>query len=330
MNIPQFTGQPLIEHWNGNTWLTVPGPATPQNELSTLIGITAVTNNDVWAVGYSMNAMKLTSQVLIEHWNGTRWLIVPGPTNVKPGSLSAITAPGSDDIWAVGSTVSAPGTSSEALILHWNGSNWQVIPAASTTGNSSLRSVTAVSTNNVWAVGSSSSSTKQSKALIEHWDGSNWQVIPAAASSMSFNILSAVTAISNNDIWAVGNSFTQPSQIYPLVEHWDGNTWSTVSTSDLPASFVPTAISALNANAVTVDDIWIGGAQALAHWNYKNWQSFPTPSQKGFKLFEAITTLAHDNVWAVGFSLEKNNVVPLIEHWNGNSWQVISNPSLAF
>ncbi len=324
MNIPQFTGQPLIEHWDGNKWLIVPGPTTPSNELSTLIGATAITNTDAWAVGFSMNVTKLTGQVLIEHWDGNNWQVVPGPTNVKPGGLSAITALGPNNIWAVGSTDSASSASSEALILHWDGNNWQTIPAASTTGASNLLSISAVSANNIWAVGETFT-TKESKALIEHWDGSNWQVMPAPASSMDFNKLSAVAAISNNNIWIVGNSFSQPSQVSPFIDHWNGSTWDAVSTSDLPPSFLPTTISARNA-----DDIWIAGGQALAHWNVKGWQSFPVASQKDFKLFNAITALAHDNAWVVGSSLETNTIVPLVEHWNGSSWQVIPNPAPAF
>ncbi|MBV9258940.1 MAG: hypothetical protein JO215_13080 [Ktedonobacteraceae bacterium] len=324
MNVPQFTGQPLIEHWDGNKWQVVPGPSAPQNEFNSLIGVSAVTNNDIWAVGFSMNTTKLTDQPLIEHWDGNNWLIVPYPTTIKAGGLSAITALGADDIWAVGSTYSASGTSSKPLILHWDGNNWQVIPGASTTGNSSLLSVTAVNANDIWAVGTSSS-TKESKPLIEHWNGNNWQSISGPISGMHFNELSGITALSDHDIWTVGSSFSQPLQVHPSIEHWDGNKWSTLSPSGLPSSFAPTAISALSDN-----DIWIAGAQTLAHWSGQSWQSLPSTSQKGFNLINAITALTHDNIWAAGFSVETRGALPLIEHWNGSKWQIVSSPSPAF
>lgn len=316
MKIPQFTGQPLIEHWDGNTWQIIPGPATPQNELNTLIGVATVTNTDVWAAGFSMNATKSTSQALIEHWNGASWQIVPTPTTIK-GGMSAITASGPNDVWAVGSSYSSAGTNPQALIEHWNGSTWQVVPSASTIGNSNLLSVTALNAHDIWAVGSFFS-TQKSEALIEHWDGSTWQTMPAPASTMNFNTLSGVTVTSDHDVWAVGDSFSQPSQIHPSIDHWNGTTWSTLPTSGLPTPFTPTAISATSPN-----DIWICGGQTLAHWNGKSWQSFSLTAQKGVNFLSAIAALTPDHVWAVGGStIESQILLPLIVHWNGSSWQV--------
>jgi hypothetical protein len=322
MNIPQFTGQPLIEHWDGSHWQIVPGPRAPQNKFNSLVGVTALTNDDAWAVGFSMDTTKNTGQPLIEHWDGSHWQIVSNPTVFTTGSLSAITATGPNDIWAIGSTYSPSGTTSKPLILHWNGSDWQIVHGASTTGNSSLVSVAAVNANDVWAVGSSSSA-KASKTLIEHWNGTSWRLVPGTTSGMSFNSLSAVTALPNHDIWAVGNSFSQPSQVHPFIERWDGKNWNPVATTGLQGSFAPTAISAVSSN-----DLWIAGAGTLAHWNGKNWQNIAATSQKSLNLFNAIAILAHDDIWAAGFSLEAKSAITLIEHWTGANWQVVASPSL--
>jgi hypothetical protein len=322
MNVPAFTGQPLIEHWDGSHWQIIAGPTAPQNEFNSLIGVTTITNDDVWAVGFSMNTTKATGQPLIEHWDGSHWQIIANPVALKSGSLSAITASGPDDIWAVGSTYSTAGTSSDPLILHWNGTIWQVIPGASTTGSSSLLSVSAVNSHDIWAVGNSTAS-KKSASLIEHWNGNAWQSVSGLASGMSFDELSGIAALSDHDIWVVGNSFSQPLQVHPSIEYWDGKSWSILTTSGLPKSFAPNAISALSA-----DDVWISGAGTLAHWDGKNWRTSTSP--QGFNLLNAITMLAHDNVWAAGFSVETKSAVTLIEHWNGSSWQVIDSPSPSF
>jgi hypothetical protein len=324
MNAPAFTGQPLIEHWNGSAWLIVPSPSAPQDEFNSLIDVTALTNDNVWAVGFSMNTTKAVGQPLIEHWNGSVWRIVPNPVALKSGNLSAITAVGPNDIWAVGSTSATPETASEPLLLHWDGTLWHVVPGASTTENSSLLSVSAVSSNDIWAVGSSASS-KKSKALIEHWNGTSWQSVSGLVSGMSFDELSRVVALSDHDVWVVGNSFSQPTQIHPLIEHWDGKNWSALAPTGLPKSFAPNAISVLRAN-----DIWISGAGTLAHWDGKNWQSLSDTSQKGLNLLNVITILAHDNAWAAGFRVEAKSAVPLIEHWNGSTWKAIDSPSPSF
>src|SRR5438045_4037787 len=51
------------------TWSVVPGPAagTVDPELR---AVTAVSANDVWAVGYQ------DGQTLVEHWDGNLWTVV--------------------------------------------------------------------------------------------------------------------------------------------------------------------------------------------------------------------------------------------------------------
>ena len=41
----------LTEHWDGNAWTVIPSPNEPGLNASTLVAVTAVASNDVWAVG---------------------------------------------------------------------------------------------------------------------------------------------------------------------------------------------------------------------------------------------------------------------------------------
>jgi len=55
------------------------------------------------------------------------------------------------DVWAVGVTIS---DRVRALIEHWNGSTWSIVPSPTDTTESELNAVTRVpGTNNAWAVG---------------------------------------------------------------------------------------------------------------------------------------------------------------------------------
>jgi len=67
--------------------------------------------------------------------------------------------------------------------------------------SNSLNAVAAISANDVWAVGDSSSFT-DAQTLIEHWNGSSWSVVSSPISHIS-TLLSA-TPISTNNVWAVG------------------------------------------------------------------------------------------------------------------------------
>jgi hypothetical protein len=58
----------LIEHWNGQRWTSVASPNPPSRYINTLMGISAVSRTDTWAVGSTD-----FESTLIIHWNGTSW-----------------------------------------------------------------------------------------------------------------------------------------------------------------------------------------------------------------------------------------------------------------
>src|ERR1700680_4862350 len=84
------------------TWSVVPSPNSGSGS-NVLDGIAAVSANNDWAVGYSLTSSGIY-QTLIEHWNGTKWSVVPSP-NVGASSndlTSVAQVPGSTAVWAVG------------------------------------------------------------------------------------------------------------------------------------------------------------------------------------------------------------------------------------
>ena len=73
-----------------------------------------------------------------------------------------------------------------------------------------LDPVTAISTNDVWAVGSSSVDVNdfERRTLILHWDGAQWTRVSSPNPVSSVNELYGVSARAANDVWAVGNYLT--------------------------------------------------------------------------------------------------------------------------
>ncbi len=113
---------------NHATWKIIPGKNS-HLAFNELHGVTAITNNNVWAVGESFGGN--SHQSLIEHWNGTIWQIVPTPNHTLFSTLQAVAAiPGTDQAWAVGSQYTkAQGY--QPLIERWNGKVWQLVPPLS-------------------------------------------------------------------------------------------------------------------------------------------------------------------------------------------------------
>lgn len=87
-------------------WRALPSPnqlSTPnRNTINALTSVTAVTPNDIWAVGYTVS-LDEPYQTLILHWNGHEWSIVDSPNGAGPyNALDAVAAAGPDDVWAAG------------------------------------------------------------------------------------------------------------------------------------------------------------------------------------------------------------------------------------
>src|SRR2546427_4800062 len=94
--------------------VTSPNGSRQVNELHS---VSALAENDVWAVGVSYNTERTLGSTLIEHWNGSRWSVVPSPNpSSSVNMINAVAAVSANDVWAVGT---APTPTDTVLILHW-------------------------------------------------------------------------------------------------------------------------------------------------------------------------------------------------------------------
>jgi hypothetical protein len=148
-------GQDGIARWNGTRWHIVGG--TPKGDGGPF-AIEAIAPNDVWVVGthYVHTAADLIIQhTFTEHWNGTSWTIVPSPNRGTPianGRLTAVTAVGHDDVWAVGTW--GKGAFDRTLVMHWNGVRWSIKRSPNPEVYGILNAVGGVvGTRHLWAVG---------------------------------------------------------------------------------------------------------------------------------------------------------------------------------
>ncbi len=290
-----------------------------------LFGIDAISANDAWAVGNYYSPTNGSLLTLIEHFDGTRWTVVPSPSEPDiSNTLTAVAAVSASDVWAVGYLGTT--TPMGPLALHWDGTVWSIIPTPTLPPqvvSPGLNGVAAISTDDVWAVGFDS----RRHALTMHWDGTEWSLVSIPTDPASS--LLAVTAVSTDDVWAVGGSTTGFSGTY-LILHWDGSTWSEVSVS---GSGLLTAV-----DAVSADDVWAVGStstnQTLTmHWDGAAWSVVSSPNISGLgNLLQGVSAVSADDVWAVGFSTpnilgDYSNFMPLIEHWNGTEWSIVDNPA---
>ena len=286
--------QPLVEHRTATGWtrVTVPVPAGQQ---ATLSAVDDLSPGNAWAVGTSFGGgvgAIPAGQTLIEHWNGTRWSIVPSPNPAAgvPGDsdmLTSISGTGPNDLWAAGWDNNEANQTIQLLFEHWNGSTWTAAASPTPLRSAQFASgITAISPDNVWAVGLDE--TGNSKNLAAHWNGTAWSIVPTPDITNAGDVQDLLTGVSSDaagDVWASGyahNVHNQNSFHEPYVLHWTGTKW------------VMTKV--------------------------------PTLGTEGSQL-NGIQVLSPADAWAVGQTQDSNGaILSLTEQFNGKTWTVVPSP----
>ena len=300
----------LIEHWTGANWQVVPSPS--ENYITNLNGITAISANDIWAVGSTEPANSATGFTLIEHWDGTSWSIVPSPS---PGQelnrLWAVSAGPSNDVWAVGDYSTKNGRAFRTLIEHWDGTSWSVVPSPSPANFDTLYSVSVVKhTDQVWAVGDFVDSSDTNEVLIEHWKGSHWARV--SAPNNGAGELFGVKAISPTNVWAVGGISGQT-----LTEQWNGTSWSVVPSPSIGSTDLLLGVVSVSANDVWAVGVASDGSSSetlTEQWNGTSWSIVTSPNVASDQLSAIAAVQKTGKLWSVGYS-EQNKKTTLTEFY---------------
>jgi hypothetical protein len=254
--------------------------------------------------------------------------IVQTPNENQPypawNYLESISASSADDMWSVG-----------ASTIHYDGQAWSAFPAPDMTGTgtSLLTGVADVSPTNVWAVGYINFQVigQYESAIVEHFDGTSWTIFSSPQfPPPDIASLNSVTAVSTNDIWAGGELFEDP-YAFPLLEHFDGNSWT---------QFQPpvTDCDVWGISADATNDGWavgstLGGGTCALHYDGSAWMNVQSPDQCcGYNELNGVVALAPDNVWAAGWYVQSPTddrpLLTLVEHWNGSTWEIVPSPNV--
>ncbi len=311
-------------------WQVVPSPNSG-SQANSLSSVAAVSDNDIWSVGWAWNQQLNAYRTVAEHWDGTRWSMIRTPNATNGYNLlNGVAVVAANDVWAVGQA--ANGSNYSMMIQHWNGSAWSLVPSPNVSGFSNvLTAVSVISANDIWAVGYLTDSDFNNFALTIHWDGATWTVFPTPI--IDHDILFGVDAVSSNDVWAVGRS--KPGgygDARTLTMHWDGTSWSSFPSPNGIGDNIFFGVAAIASN-----NVWaVGNAGSLStlaeHWNGSSWSIVPTPnfnSNATNQVLVGIVALSNNNIWTAGqyiVPVEGSVQHTLTETWNGSSWNFVSSP----
>jgi hypothetical protein len=262
---------------------------------------------------------------------GPEWEIVASPSPGTIGNaLGRVIALSPADAWAVGTKVSNPGDvfTVNSLALHWNGTEWTEFPTPDRF-KAGLGGLYALSSNDIWAVGSKFIDEFETLPLVEHYDGSAWRVVRSPR--IDLGDLFDVDGTSGSDIWAVG---TVRGPVKMLVEHYDGTGWTTMRVPKIDSDYIQLGA----VDAISSTDVWGAGyyldrttgayRNLVVHYDGTAWRLVDVPNigDGDNQLFDLAAVNA-TNVWAVGHAYRDGRFRTVAMQFTGGSWRVHRTPN---
>jgi hypothetical protein len=295
------------------TWEVVHS-ANRSEEPTTLLGVTAVTASEGWAVGGIGQDPDAPTAVAIQRWDGSAWSAVEAPS---PGSfvneLRAVDAAEPNDVWAVGRSDS--GFGDDPLVMHYDGTDWTESELPGDL-HGVLNGVAAISPTDVWAVGfSGDPDVSLERALVLHWDGTAWATVEVGKTIGGGKAaLEDVQAVSPTDLWAVGYHHFQPAML-----RFDGEAWSN-SPTDIKGK-----VHAVEAFATS--QVWAVGTP-IQGFDGKAWTE--APMAKTDADLVAVGAVGAQDIWAVGSKPGKQDgtTASAVYRYGGHRWVPVDGPSV--
>ena len=310
------------------TWSITPS-AVPRGASNAYFnGVSCGSAVSCFAVGVSDNG------TLVEHWDGHRSSIVPSPKPKRSG-LQDVSCPSSTSCFAVGLS------GNRTLVQHWNRHRWSTVASPNPPGSaSSLNGVACPNTTSCFAVGGYSAR----KALVEHWNGHSWSIRPSPQLNQSNSeaVLSSVACPSSTSCIAVGAQYNSQSPYSePLVEHWNGHSWSfmlsprfSLDFNDLVSVSCPTTSSCYAVgDSGYVQSGYSMSTPVAEHWDGHRWllMSVPVPPDAPAARFASVSCSSATSCVAVGSAgfvvFSNRGFRTLVEQWDGTSWSIATSPN---
>jgi hypothetical protein len=158
-----------------------------------------------------------------------------------------------------------------------------------------------------------------------------WEIVRSANKGPSW--IYGMGTSPSGEVWAVGNYYEHGFE--PLVERWDGTSWTVVEVPETGSDAVLNDVA-----AVSSTDVWAVGYTSIGnaptrtltlHFDGTTWKitRSPSPSKNPFygeNNLYSVTALPTGEAWAVGYRFTNRGYQALILRWSGAKWTVMSVP----
>jgi hypothetical protein len=314
---PATTGRPSPSLSCSGSWTAMASPDLDKgaNELQ---GVWATSATDVWAVGLTFDM----TEPVVEHFTpSSGWRLVSVPTAGMEDALHTVSG-NRRNVWAVGNYLARRGY--RMLILNRSGSAWSRVSTPNISGPDELWGVSAGTNRPTWAVGRQYSQSGQAATVILRRESGKWVRVPSPSPGSYSNLLWGVRSVSSTLAWTVGDAMSDGTTDHPLIERWNGSTWSAVTDPAIVGlqgrlfgvtTPTPSTVLAVGWRA--------GGGPMVVRYDGTAWSvTYPGPDT-GY-LF-GIGGDGAGGTWAVGQDVPTDNETnTLIEHGSGTDFTRVS------
>jgi hypothetical protein len=251
------------------------------------------------------------SEGLILHFDGSQWneVAMPGEAEGIFFSTSGNTPEG--DVWMLG-TRSYSVYQVEVFFMRARGGVIDRVDSMLNGGGPVHMSATA--SDNVWAVTGRLWPVDEGGYAL-HFDGSDWTALQMPAEFTYRQQPAGIFTAAVDDVWVAGECGNSRADYRSYVQHWDGSSWSLISTpfDDQQLVFFE-SIAGSSSN-----DIWVSGhinwsQDLLMHWDGSSWTVYDGPTTAPVSY---VVVSAADNSWAAPYALTPGS--PFF-YWDGAQW----------
>jgi hypothetical protein len=332
-----------VLHYTDGRWTQVRN--TPLKADVTAIKMLSPT--DGWAIGNH-----------VYHYDGVAWHEIRVSVS---GGFNAISAVSASNIWIAGGPTPVTPPDGRAVILHYDGHGWFQQPTPSVLDFLSIASISMVSANEGWAVGSATRDGDTSYSptgVILHYINGAWRL----AKTLPNTELRTISMGSATDGWIGGDlvSLSQTGKLGPDQSPVQSDTpmlWRYTDGQWAEVSVPPSAVIASEGLVTSIDmssptQGWMSvyrdnSAQSqdqpasigpdLFHLEQGRWVQVNTPfvQQRRYVNIIQAALLSPDEFWGVGSAIwwtgipidassaYTPTVTPLIVHYKNGVWSVV-------
>jgi hypothetical protein len=211
-------------------------PLNTNRTIGRFLDVSCPTDSSCLAAGWFIGTDG-TKRPLAERWDSRGWhiLATARPAATLSSTLDLISCVSPDRCQAIGSrSRSADGRLRAGFIAEtWNGSRWRMVPIPRLP-NTLLSAISCATASACFAVGVHFTTSSRSQAVSLRWNGTRWSAVQPRRPRAS-TTLDGVSCPGPRNCYAVGSANDKfDSPVHPLVEHWNGQQWSTRSIPKAP------------------------------------------------------------------------------------------------